>query len=114
MAAAMLPAGVPAVVTPGQRLCRFRGRTAGRGVCVRSGFLVATMVGRAVCGADDVVSVRPFGGGDATVTPTVGDVVTARVVRVTPTFARVAIVCVGAAPLRDNFRGTIRCVVMNR
>ena len=57
----------------------------------------------------DVISVEVHAPGqELTVVPSVGDIVTCKVVSVNPRFAKLQIVCVNDTPLRDSFRCQLR------
>ena len=57
----------------------------------------------------DVISIEVHAPGqDQTVVPSVGDIVTCKVVSVNPRFAKLLIECVNETPLKDNFRCQLR------
>jgi exosome complex RNA-binding protein Csl4 len=57
----------------------------------------------------DVISIEVHAPGqDHTVVPSVGDIVTCKVVSVNPRFAKLLIECVNDTPLKDSFRCQLR------
>ena len=57
----------------------------------------------------DIISVEVHAPGqDQTIVPSVGDIVTCKVVSVNPRFAKLQIVCVNDTPLKDSFRSQLR------
>ena len=57
----------------------------------------------------DVISIEVHAPGqDQTIVPSVGDIVTCKVVSVNPRFAKLLIECVNDTPLKDSFRCQLR------
>ena len=57
----------------------------------------------------DVISIEVYAPGqDQTIVPSVGDIVTCKVVSVNPRFAKLLIECVNDTPLKDSFRCQLR------
>ncbi|KAL4427920.1 hypothetical protein ABPG75_002009 [Micractinium tetrahymenae] len=100
--------------TPGERLALAAEYDAGSGTCVRDSFICATLVGvkRVLPAGEGKAVQRPrvevVRSGVEPVVPRVGDVVTARVVRINPRLAAVDILCVGPKPVRQRYSGVIR------
>lgn len=100
--------------TPGERLALAAEYDAGSGTCVRDTFICATLVGvkRVLSAGEGEAVQRPrvevVRSGVEPVVPRVGDVVTARVVRINPRLAAVDILCVGPKPVRQRYSGVIR------
>ncbi|EGD81709.1 hypothetical protein PTSG_02420 [Salpingoeca rosetta] len=105
------------LVTPGTRLAPQSTHVAGEGTYLRDGYIYASLVGQRVetkkpedsKDTKPVISIhRP--GQIASLVPTVGTVVTCKVISMNPRFAKTKILCVGAVPLQQSFSGIIRCV----
>jgi hypothetical protein len=79
---------------------------------VKDAFICATLVGtkRVLPAAegDQLPRVDVLRAGAEPVVPRVGDLVTARVVRINPRLAAVDILCVGPRPVRQRYSGVIR------
>lgn len=99
------------VVVPGQRLGNADAFASGLGTFVRAGKIYASIVGVRKILANDTqtptIQVTAIGE-RSSVIPEVGFIVTCQVTAVNPRFAKVDIICVGSAPLKENFRGMIR------
>eukprot|EP00887_Chlorella_sp_A99_P002579 scaffold6.g2579.t1 len=103
------------VCTPGQRLALATEREAGPGTHVKDGYVCASLVGIRrevpVADAQQKPTLEVVRSGAAPVVPAVGDVVTARVTRITPRLAAADILCVGSQPVQQRYSGIIRVQV---
>ncbi|XP_064631226.1 exosome complex component CSL4-like isoform X2 [Lineus longissimus] len=101
----------PSECVPGQRICRFEeDYLTGHGTYVRNNYIHATLAGYVqVNTADDgktCIEVRTKK--EKNVVPSVGSVVTVRIMNVNPRFCRCAILCVANTTMKHSFRGMIR------
>ena len=96
------------LVVPGDVLCDAGSWASGPGTMVARGSVVSTLAGRVRAEGGAVrVEARSGAGGEAA-TPAPGDVVLARVTRVEKGAARLAVLAIGAAPVRGEFGAAIR------
>lgn len=99
------------VCVPGQRLCLLdKSHMSGQGTYERSGYIYSSLAGIVDVVDKDgvqVVEVR-VPGGENTVVPTQGDIVTAQVTIITQQFCKCAIKCVGDIVLNRPYRAILR------
>ncbi|KAI8898683.1 hypothetical protein BC833DRAFT_588837 [Globomyces pollinis-pini] len=90
--------------TPGQLLGNLNEYEASSGTFVRDNFIYASVIGVKTIKdkALSVVCDKP-----PVVTPTVGSVVTGKVIRINPRFAVLSIMVVGNIPTQEEFQGVI-------
>lgn len=99
------------VCVPGQRLCLLdKTHMSGQGTYERGGYIYSSLAGIVDVVDKDgvqVVEVR-VPGGENTVVPTQGDIVTAQVTIITQQFCKCAIKCVGDIVLNRPYRAILR------
>ncbi|RDD41649.1 Exosome complex component CSL4 [Trichoplax sp. H2] len=97
-------------VIPGQRLGSIDQFSAGLGTYVRQRHIYASLVGYKdiISQAGQLPKIQIKTGNVSCNLPTIGKVVTAKVLNVNPRFCRVLIICTGTTPLKEPFKGTIR------
>ena len=94
---------------PGQRLGPSAQLSAGPGTYVRGNFVHASIVGLKVQAAGAVQVQPPRERATVSAVLEVGQVVTARVIRVSRQRADLEILCLGEAPLQETLSAMIRC-----
>lgn len=98
------------VCIPGEKLCNVEECSPGYGTYYRHGFVFSSLAGYVTKTSENggipVVSVVTEA--DAQLLPGVGAIVTCKVTSINPRFAKVRILYIGSAPLKNAFRGTIR------
>eukprot|EP00123_Amoebidium_parasiticum_P012079 comp21098_c0_seq1/m.28486 comp21098_c0_seq1/g.28486 ORF comp21098_c0_seq1/g.28486 comp21098_c0_seq1/m.28486 type:complete len:198 (-) comp21098_c0_seq1:454-1047(-) len=99
------------VVIPGQRLGHLEDFRSGPGTYVRGSSIHASTVGtllRVAPTEKELPLLMVVHDKYSGVVPEVGSVVIAKVTGINPRFAKCDIICVGSAPLKNTFRGTVR------
>ncbi|KAJ1865082.1 hypothetical protein LPJ73_000106 [Coemansia sp. RSA 2703] len=98
------------IVTPGRRLGLTQEYTAGAGTYVRGGTIYASVLGiQKIDQSDDSKPLLQILRSDTKFSiPTIGSEVLARVVRINPRAASVAIQMVGSTPCQEDFQGIVR------
>ncbi|XP_073541063.1 exosome complex component CSL4 isoform X1 [Phyllobates terribilis] len=95
---------------PGERLCSLEECTPGYGTYCKHGYVFSSLSGYVVKKSDNglmpVISV--VRDTDSHLLPDVCSIVTCKVMSINPRFAKVQIMYIGAAALKNTFRGTIR------
>lgn len=101
----------PLICVPGQRLCLLdKTHMSGQGTYERGGYIYSTLAGVVeVIEKDGVQTVEVHvPGGESTVVPAPGDIVTAQITLITQQFCKCAIKCVGDTVLNRSYRAILR------
>eukprot|EP01098_Paradermamoeba_levis_P005986 TRINITY_DN2500_c0_g1_i1.p1 TRINITY_DN2500_c0_g1~~TRINITY_DN2500_c0_g1_i1.p1 ORF type:complete len:164 (-),score=40.27 TRINITY_DN2500_c0_g1_i1:379-870(-) len=98
-------------VTPGQRLGHFEEFLSGPGTYVRKGVHIhSSVVGfkRVIYTDGERPTLTVLREKEASIIPSISNIVVAKVTKVNPRFASLKILCVGLKPVKENFQGIIR------
>lgn len=101
----------PLICVPGQRLCVLdQTHVSGQGTYERGGYIYSQLAGVVDIVENDGVQVVEVHvpGGENTVVPAQGDIVTAQVTIITQQFCKCIIKCVGDVPLNRPYRAILR------
>jgi len=99
------------LVTPGVRVCPMdSNKVSGPGTYTQHGHIHSSLLGTLTLttSKDGLVEVSVLGQDNDTLVPAQGDIVTVKVLAVSPRFAKVHILCVGDGVLSSPFRGLLR------
>ncbi|KAI9100998.1 hypothetical protein DFS34DRAFT_647885 [Phlyctochytrium arcticum] len=100
------------IVAPGQRLASASEYLPSSGTYARDDFICASVVGKSQIippgGPGKLPSLSVTRQREANAIPTVGSIVTGKIIRVNPQFATLSIMVVESTPCRENFQGVIR------
>lgn len=99
-----------ALVTPGQCICTAgENRTAGHGTYVQGEYIFSSLTGFVDYKEENKETVvEVIKGFERTIVPTIGSVVTAKVVNIRRKYAKCLIYCVESTVLKEPFRGILR------
>ncbi|KAM8923861.1 exosome complex component CSL4 [Pelodytes ibericus] len=95
---------------PGERLCSLEDCAPGSGTYCRHGYIFASLSGYIVKRSDNGLMplITVLRDTDSHLLPDVNTIVTCKVMSINSRFAKVQIMYIGSAPLKNTFRGTIR------